>query len=197
MVDGHVYKGSKTIDINNKRIFLDSEALHASSNLTLSKQYNQTRTRSSLTSCSWRIDTQRPAAGNGFVYELKVNRLEIEGCHSCACGSLIIHEYNWNNEPGKRLGKRVHLCGSKTKEDIVLVSTKEMVIQFQSNSSKPKVIDIQYSTRHRSGRYLCPRARPYEVVFNCKYHMKFLLIQFQLIGRDVTFPAEKVSRQEK
>ena len=157
MVDGLVYNGPKTIDNDNKRIILDSEALHASSNLTSSKQFNQTRTTSSLTSCSWRIDTQRPAAGNGFVYELKVNKLEIEGCNSCACGSLIVHEYNWNNEPGKRLGKRVHLCGSKTKEDIVLVSTKEVVIQFQSNSSKPKIIDIEYSTIHRSGRCLSHR----------------------------------------
>ena len=162
IIDGRAYNGLKTIKNEQNRIILDSGSLHFSSDFPLIKP-NKTESEQKETKCTWVFYTQYPAEGNGFTYNLKINKFQIDGCNSCACGSLNIYEYAGNNDivwvPGegwrrKREGKRLlRVCGSKTPTNLELESKTEMVIKFQSNSTKSKNIDIQYSTTHRSGSY--------------------------------------------
>ena len=157
-IDGQAFNGLKTIKNDQKRIILDSESLYVSSVFEPQK----TKIEQKETKCTWVFYTQRPAEGNGFTYNLNINKFQIEGCNSCDCGSLNIREYVGGYEmvwaPGegwKRKRKEgkllLRICGSKTPTNHELESKTEMVIQFKSNSNKLKNIDIQYSTAHRSG----------------------------------------------
>ena len=91
------------------------------------------------TKCAWLYGGD--TAYDGIRYDLNVKKFEIPGCSDCTCGSLEM--YSTASRPARILAR---LCSHNITESLSFKSFRgRLLIQFQSNISLPKKLEIEVS----------------------------------------------------
>ena len=147
IIDSYTADLSSTIDKKETKITLDSDT--AQPDQYYLTKYGKRQYTPGTTTCAWTY--------GGFLDRVRINlilnKFEVPGCNDCSCGSLDIYAATYRQlnllericSHNKTNGLSFNTDDHPIDEDLS-ISNVYLLIQFKSNVTLPKKLEIDIST---------------------------------------------------